>query len=72
MPRFIINKIPQANGDHEVHNATTWCKYMPNSENQIDLGIHNSCHDAVAYAKQKWPGNRIDGCFYCANLCHTS
>ena len=72
MQRFIINKNQQANGDHEVHNATTGCSYMPNPENRIDLGYHASCHGAVAEAKRRWPGNRINGCYYCANACHTS
>lgn len=48
MPRFIINKNAQSNGDHEVHNATTGCAYMPNTENQIDLGSHTDCHGAVS------------------------
>jgi len=72
MARFIINKNAQDNGDHEVHNATTGCAHMPNSENQIDLGNHSSCHGAVADAKSRWPDNRINGCYYCCNPCHTS
>lgn len=72
MYKFIINKNQQANGDHEVHNATTGCSYMPNRENQIDLGYHVSCHGAVAEANRRWPGSRINGCYYCANACHTS
>ena len=55
MPNFVINKNPQANGDHEVHNKTNGCSYMPNSENQINLGNHPSCHQAVADAKRRWP-----------------
>ncbi len=72
MPTFIINKNPQSNGDHEVHNATTSCPYMPNSENQIDLGYHSSCREAVTYAIRQWPEHRINGCYYCAKECHTS
>ncbi|WP_027848784.1 hypothetical protein [Marinospirillum minutulum] len=72
MDRFIINKNQQTNGDHEVHNATTGCSHMPSLENQIDLGLHNTCQQAVAEAKLRWPNNRIDGCYYCANACHTS
>ena len=72
MNRFIINKNTQANGDNEIHNATTGCLYMPNSENQIDLGSHGSCREAVAYAKGKWPSNKINGCYYCCTPCHTS
>lgn len=72
MPHFIINKNQQTNGDHEVHNATAGCSHMPNSENQIDLGLHNSCLEAVALAQNKWQDNRINGCFYCCKPCHTS
>jgi len=72
MARFIINKNPQANGDQEVHNATTGCAHMPNVENQIDLGYHASCQEAVFLAKQKFTGHKIDGCFYCSKACHTS
>jgi hypothetical protein len=72
MPSFIINKNPQSNGDHEVHNKTYPCSHMPNPENQISLGEHISCHGAVAAAKQTWPNNRINGCAYCCSECHTS
>jgi hypothetical protein len=71
MPNFIINKNAQSNGDNEVHNTTDGCSYMPDTENQIALGTHTSCHGAVAHAKSKWPDNRINGCYYCCNPCHT-
>lgn len=72
MPKFVLNKNAQQNGDHEVHNATAGCSYMPAPANQIDLGIHTTCHDAVAYAKRLYPNNRINGCYYCCKACHTS
>lgn len=72
MQKFVINKNQQNNGDHEVHNATKGCSYMPNVENQVDLGYHSSCKEAVTKAKQQWPNNRINGCYYCCNSCHTS
>lgn len=72
MPRFIINRNAQSNGDHEVHNASTGCSYMPVPENQIDLGTHATCHGAVAHARQQWPNHRSNGCYYCCNPCHTS
>ena len=72
MPRFIINSQQQQNGDHEVHNATTGCTFMPNPENQVDLGNYPSCREAVAAAKAKWPTSRINGCYYCCAACHTS
>ena len=72
MAAFVINKNPQLNGDHEVHNASTGCMYMPCFEKQIPLGQHFNCHDAVAAAKAQWPNARINGCYYCANACHTT
>jgi hypothetical protein len=72
MPIFIINKNAQSNGDHEVHNITTGCRYMPAVSSQIDLGHHASCHAAVAEAKRRWPQSRINGCYYCASACHSS
>jgi hypothetical protein len=45
---------------------------MPQPASQIDLGFHPSCHGAVATAKQRWPGNRINGCYYCCPACHTT
>ena len=72
LDHFIINKNQQNNGDHEVHNKTKGCSYMPNSENQIGLGTHSSCHEAVSTAKSQWNDSRINGCYYCCNDCHTS
>ena len=72
MANFIINRNTQPNGDNEVHNTSTGCLHMPAPENQINLGSHSSCHGAVAQAKQQWPNNRINGCYYCCNPCHTS
>lgn len=62
MPDFILNSNPQTNGDHEVHNTTTGCAYMPLASNQIALGYHQDCRGAVAEAKRRWPGHRINGC----------
>jgi hypothetical protein len=72
MQKYVINKNQQANGDHEVHNASIGCSYMPNPENQIDLGSHASCHGAIAYAKRQYPSLKIDGCYHCCSACHTS
>ena len=52
MPIFIVNKNAQKNGDHEVHNVTTGCSYMPNIENQVAAGIHPTCVGAVAEVKK--------------------
>ncbi|AVF95414.1 hypothetical protein AL552_17505 [Vibrio diabolicus] len=72
MSNYIINKNAQSNGDHEVHNTTTGCSHMPNTENQIELGSHLTCSGAVQAAKTQWPEARINGCYYCCNPCHTS
>lgn len=70
MDHFIVNVHAQSNGDHEVHNATKNCKYLPLLHNQLDLGLHNGCAGAVKKAKESYP--RSNGCYYCANRCHTS
>ena len=44
MAKFIINKNQQSNGDHEIHNATHGCSYMPNPKNQEEIGYYNTCH----------------------------
>ncbi|NAR53149.1 hypothetical protein [Acinetobacter haemolyticus] len=72
MDKYIINKNAQLNGDHEVHNVTRGCNYLPNLENQITLGNFSTCQQAVAHAKSNWPNNRINGCYWCATACHTS
>lgn len=73
MPRFIINKNAQPNGDNEVHEVLSGCPTMPNSENQQDLGYHFSCREAIITAKQRFPQyRRIDGCYHCCNDCHNS
>lgn len=72
MDNYIINKNAQYNGDHEVHNATRGCNYLPSIENQISLGNFVNCQQAVAQAKLNWPNNRINGCYWCANACHTT
>ncbi len=72
MHRFIVNKNAQANGDHEVHNVTLGCKFMPDLTNQLDAGIHATCSGAVAELKRNNPNAKINGCFYCCRACHTS
>lgn len=68
--RYVINKNAQSDGYHEVHNTST-CSYLPNTENQINLGYFNNCSDAIRAAKNSYPSNNIDGCYYCCNACHT-
>lgn len=73
MPTFVLNRKQQPNDDYEVHNKTKGCQWMPNPENQIDLGEHSSCHGAVAEAKRRYPEKtRTNGCATCCPECHTS
>ena len=71
MPRFCINKNSQPTGEHEVHNLDANCGHLPNTENQINLGIFSSCHGAISKARQEYPNANIDGCAYCCPACHT-
>lgn len=66
MPQYVVNRIAQANGDHEVHKEG--CIYFPSS--YVDLGQHAGCASAVAQAKQHY--SRANGCYTCARECHTS
>lgn len=70
--QYVLNKNVQANGDYEVHNLSTGCSWMPKPENQINLGNHPSCREAVALAKSHNSSLRINGCKYCCGVCHTS
>lgn len=72
MPRFIVNSNAQPNGDHEVHDTSAGCSFMPLPENRIDVGIHSSCHGAVVFARHVLPGARVNGCYYCCKACHTT
>jgi len=72
MSRFVLNQNVQNNGDHEVHDATTGCTFIPAPQNQIDLGWHPTCFGAVVEAKRRYPRNRINGCKFCCPMCHTS
>lgn len=68
MAYYYVNKNQQSNGDHEVHK--TGCSYMPNQDNRLYLGDYSSCGPAVQKAKEYYP--KSNGCYYCANACHTS
>jgi len=68
MAYYYVNKNAQANGDHEVH--TTGCSFMPNATNRIYLGDFSNCRQAVSEAKKHY--TKSNGCYYCANACHTS
>ena len=64
---YYVNKNAQANGDHEVHTSS--CSFLPAKENRIYLGDFTTCSKAVTEAKRHY--TQCNGCYYCANACHT-
>ena len=70
MLNFCVNNQSQLNGDHEVHNLDAGCRYLPAMGHRVPLGQHASCQSAVSAARRHYP--RANGCFYCANSCHTT
>jgi len=68
MAIYYVNKQAQSNGDHEVHKSD--CSRLPSKENRMYLGDFPSCHGAVKEAKKHYP--QSNGCYYCANACHTT
>ena len=71
MDEYCINRNAQDNGDHEVHNVTKGCDYLPQPRNRIPLGYHSNCFSAIRKAKEKG-FYTANGCYYCANPCHKS
>lgn len=69
MPRYIVNKNAQPNGDHEVHINNGTCPTMPDLSNRFPLGEHSNCQSAVTKAKTIYP--TADGCANCCPTCHT-
>ena len=69
MPRFVVNKNAQPTGEHEVHNLDNNCQYLPDVKNQIQLGSHFTCKSAVYSARAFFVN--VDGCYYCAQECHS-
>jgi len=71
MPEYYVNQNAQSNGDNEVHRSDELnCQNPAATWNRVALGWHNDCHSAVKSAKSR--GYNANGCFYCANACHTS
>jgi len=68
MGSYYVNRTPQANGDHEVHElGCPWLALLPSTQY---LGEFINCHGAVAEAKKIY--RAVNGCKYCAEACHTS
>jgi len=72
MPYYCVNRNAQAGtGDHEVHDLASNKGCLPLESNQIALGYHPSCREAVAQAKRAYYGDS-NGCRFCAPDCHTT
>jgi hypothetical protein len=70
MPSYCVHTKAQAkSGDHEVHDLSSDKGCLPAAANRINLGTFSSCSAAVTAAKRYY--DDVDGCFYCANDCHT-
>lgn len=67
MKYYCVNKNAQQNGDHEVH--AVGCSFYPAEDNRIGLGQHQNCSTAVLAAQKHY--SQVNGCYYCANACHT-
>jgi len=71
VPNYCVNTQAQAgSGDHEVHDLASTKGCLPNPANRLDLGWHAHCSDAVTAAKRIY--SDVNGCYYCANACHTT
>ena len=68
MARYYVNRNAQSNGDHEVHKIGY--SFFPKEENRIYLGDFESCHPVVREAKKHY--DKVNGCYYCSEPCHTS
>lgn len=71
MPNYIVNRNSQPNGDYEVHDEASTRGCLPDRANRVALGNFTYCYQAVSEANRRGysPAN---GCYYCANACHTS
>lgn len=65
MPNYLVN-----DDTHEVHDKASTKGCLPDSANQVGLGTHVDCKGAVKKAKDLGY-DKANGCFYCANPCHT-
>lgn len=68
MKFYYLNKNADVNGNHEIH--TSECRYLPAEWNRVYIGVFSSCSPAVQEAKKKYPTWKIDGCYFCSNVCH--
>ena len=69
MSNYCVNSNAQNNGDHEVHNVSAGCSFLPDPSHRVALGHHPHCQSAVRSAKAHYA--RVNGCAYCAAPCNT-
>ena len=69
MPEYIYNKNRWDGKFHEVHTKS--CNYKPRLENQVDLGWHPNCKEAIKEAVRRTNEHDFDGCKYCCPDCHS-
>jgi hypothetical protein len=69
VPNYCVNKNAQSNGDHEVHDLSADCSYLPVPANRQALGNYDTCRGAVQAAKSYY--SQVNGCYFCAPACHT-
>ena len=65
MHRYVVNRIAQPGGDHEVHREG--CHYWPLM--YVDLGQHAGCSSAVVEARKHY--RQANGCAFGSRECHT-
>ena len=63
---FYVNKSASNDNKHEVHSAT--CVFLPVESNRISLGEFFTCTTAINKAKEHF--DNVNGCYFCARLCH--
>jgi hypothetical protein len=66
MPLYYVNDNDQPTGEHEVHKDG--CSWLAKVVSKTSLGLHTSCHGAIAKAKTIY--SNVDGCAYCCPDCH--
>lgn len=68
MPHYYVKQEPDQNGFYEMHHIR--CPQLEEADlaSFIYLGRFNSCHKALAAAKQHFA--TADGCRRCASSCH--
>jgi hypothetical protein len=71
MPNYCVNTNAQSDsGDHEVHDLASAKGCLPDTLNRLDLGWHATCAGAVQKASETYTD--ANGCYWCANACHTT